>query len=145
MNKVNYDYLIDVLDQKQRDIIVLKNIIEKCEIYCRDNDLNFNMFIGTDFELNIKGKPGDLTKIRKMLKYVFGSWNDKLSYISNFVNIWAHYNPTDKDLKKLLEIIIEYDSEKDLPKSITKNGKCGFKETLTKTRKWVCDKELQNA
>lgn len=78
-------------------------------------------------------------KCRKELRKIFNDYTDKMYSIDSpsgsYIIVRYHTN------NNLLDIWINYKDEKDLPKSITKNGKCKFKEYTVKQKSFVCEKE----
>lgn len=118
-------------------------ILEKIQEYERDNETDFDLSLSCLNELVIYGKLKNLSKIRKLLKYVFGIWRDKICFINSntdkYVNIY--YRSKDEKLRNIIQIAILNEKIELLPKSITKDGKCGIKLFTEQKYKWICDLE----
>lgn len=144
MKEISLKNLLDEIKLSQKRLTFIKEVVKKMENYFNENGIKFPCFIGINPDLNIEGKSKDLIKIRRMLKSIFGEWQDHICHIFDCCGPTLLYKSKDPELKDLIYIRINYEKEEDLPKSITKNGKCGFKEIPAITKTWACETEVNN-
>jgi hypothetical protein len=143
MSQLSFESVLNVIDEAQTRLEHIKEILSKIEEYLNENELDISCFLGAYYELFIRCNYKDLTKTRKMLRCIFGGWQDSIYYISNTYNIF--YESKDKNLVNLIGIVVDFEREENMPKSLFKNGKCGFKKVIEKSTKWVCETGVKDA
>lgn len=145
MNKINFSSLLKEVEGKKKKLNSIKEIIRKIKEYLKDNEIEFSLYFFKDYLDITIWDPKNLTKVRKMLRTIFGDWKDVLTNITDYgKGAMLHYKSKDIDLKDLIVFCITYNDVKDLPKSITKNGKCGFKKHTYESKQWACETEVNN-
>jgi hypothetical protein len=83
--------------------------------------------------------PKELSNVRKVLKSLFGKWNDKIrSIYGNEGRPFVIYRSNEYPI----EIVIQFNSTEECEKyihSIDKYKKCHFKEVESKDIRFVCE------
>ena len=143
MHQLSFESELIVINEVQIRLKHTKEILSKIEEYLNENEFDIFCFFSSYYKLFIRGNFKDLMKIRKMMRSIFDEWQDKISYISNTYQIF--YEAKNKDLVNLIGIVIDFEKEENMPKSLFKNGKCGFKEVIEKNKIWVCEMEVKDA
>jgi hypothetical protein len=143
MSQLSFESVLIEINEVQIRLKHTKEILSKIEEYLNENEFDIFCFFGVDYKLFIWCNFKDLTKTRKMLKSIFGEWQDRIDYISNTYNIF--YEAKNKDLANLIGIVVNFEKAENMPKSLFKDGKCGFKEVIEKNKKWVYETEVKDA
>jgi len=143
MSQLSFESVLIEINEVQIRLKHTKEILSKIEEYLNENEFDIFCFFGVDYKLFIWCNFKDLTKTRKMLKSIFGEWQDRIDYISNTYNIF--YEAKNKDLANLIGIVVNFEKEENIPKSLFKDGKCGFKEVIEKNKRWVYEMEVKDA
>jgi hypothetical protein len=144
MNKIRFDNLFEEIKETKGKLDCLISIVEKIENYITENKVEFSLYFLNNRQLEVNShNPKNLTKIRKMLREIFGEWKDHITYIgSYFEGAIIKYRSKSIDIRDLIVISVVYSKIEDLPKSITKDGQCGFQEETFTIKNFVC-KEIK--